>query len=73
MGIRINRVDRGRRFLKRYMLSVTPPHAPFTWTSASPLSRRQGEKKLYDFGNHTADIAEAFAAADDEYESKRAS
>lgn len=72
MAIDVRRVDPGRRLFKRYMIAVTPPHAEASWESPEPMSRRSGERKLYDFGNHTADIAEAFAAADDEWESNRA-
>lgn len=51
-------------FLRRYEAHVTPPHAPEEWRSPQPLPRRQIEKKLYGFGNQTADIAAAFEGAD---------
>jgi hypothetical protein len=65
MAIEIRRVGSRLPFLRRYELRVTPPHAPNKWESPGPLSRRQSEKQLYEFGNHTADIGAAFAAADD--------
>jgi hypothetical protein len=62
MAIEIRRVNGPIR--RKYVLRVTPPHAPNAWESG-PISRREGEKKLYEFGNHTQDIAEAFAVAND--------
>ncbi len=72
MAIEITRLDSGRSLFKRYVLRVTPPHADQPWESPEPMSRRAGEKQLYEFGNHTADIAEAFAAADDAWNAERA-
>lgn len=47
------------------MVRITPPHAPDLYESAKPMSRRAVENKLYELGNHTADIAEAFLLADE--------
>jgi hypothetical protein len=68
MTIEVERVNGGFRFLRKYRLRVTPPHADPPWASDRPMSRRKAETYLYDFGNHTADIAEAFAAADDAWD-----
>lgn len=72
MAIEVRRVNPGRRSFKRYVTPVTPPHADAPWKSPASMSRRSGERRLYHFGNQTADTAEAFAAADDEWESNRA-
>ena len=71
MAIEIQRIN--GRLRRKYVLSVTPPHAPAAWESPAPMSRRKGEKKLYEWGNHTQDIAEAFAAADDRWNRERPS
>jgi hypothetical protein len=68
MAIEIRRVN--GTLSKRYVLRVTPPHSEQQWESPQPMSRREGEKQLYAFGNHTQDIAEAFAAANDEWETR---
>jgi hypothetical protein len=70
MAIEIRRVNGTLR--KRYVVHVTPPHATSEWQPREPMSRRQREKRLYAFGNHTQDIAEAFAAANDEWEAGKA-
>jgi hypothetical protein len=64
MAMELIRLPERVRLRRRYELTVTPPHAPTPWTSPRPLTHRQAQNKLYDFGNHTADIAAAFAAAD---------
>lgn len=71
MAINATRVDAGSRFLKRYLVTATPPHADPPWHSDGPVSRRAAEKRLYELGNHTADIAEAFAAANDTWAGAR--
>jgi hypothetical protein len=35
------------------------------------MTHRQVQNKLYDFGNHTADIADAFVAAETRWRSAR--
>jgi len=35
------------------------------------MTRRQVQNKLCDFGNHTADIADAFAAAEERWRGSR--
>ncbi len=70
MAIEIRRVNGSMR--KRYVLRATPSHAESEWESPEPMSRREGERQLYAFGNHTLDIAEAFAAADDEWDARKA-
>ncbi len=71
MTIDAERVDTAFPFVKRYVVAATPPHGDRPWRTGHPVSRRAAEKKLYELGNHTADIAEAFAAADDVWNRRR--
>lgn len=64
MAIEITRVPGQLPFLRRYTLHVSPPHASNEWRSTSPIIHRQVQNRLYDFGNHTVDIADAFIAAE---------
>lgn len=70
MAIEIRRVNGSLR--RRYALRVTPPHSDREWESPDPMSRRAAEKQLYTFGNHTQDISEGFAAANDEWDATKA-
>lgn len=71
MAIEIVRVPGLVPFLHRYTLRVSPPHADTVWESTRPMTHRQVQNKLYDFGNHTADIADAFVAAETRWRSAR--
>jgi hypothetical protein len=71
MTIEVKRVNGRSRFLRKYIVRVTPPHAVTEWQSDKPLSRRKAEKYLYDFGNHTTDISDSFLIADDQWADSR--
>lgn len=70
MAIELTRVTPPIPLLRRYTLRVTPPHAAEVWQTQGSLSHRAAQNKLYDLGNHTVDIADAFIAADRRWREK---
>ena len=71
MAIELTRVPVRPGFLRRYTPRVSPPHTDSAWESPGLMTGRQVQNKLYDFGNHTADISDAFAVAEERWQISR--
>jgi hypothetical protein len=69
MAIDVRRV--GHKWPKRYLADVTRPHGE--WRTDTPASKSAIRRKLYALGNHSTDIGDAFAAADEAWRAARSS